>query len=189
MLLSSTNRDEIVNRKFGSGIAHLLSGRANPMPTLKIVIPGSIDSALRETATKRGTSVDSLAGAVLGEYLKSDRRRLYQISTSDALVEGVHTGAVSSRYLMEQGDFGLGTFEDLNGEMVIADGEIYQVHSDGTVIHRLDDFQIPFAVIARFQGEASFETGPIGSMEDLERACDPHPALRPSPAPDSPSTG
>lgn len=144
------------------------------MPTLNIVVPKSVDSALRELASRRGTSVDSLAGAALNEYLQSDRHRMYQISTSSALVEGVYSGAVSSRSLLERGDFGLGAFEGLDGEMVILDGEIYQVRGDRSVIHREDNFQIPFAVITRFRAEESFETGPIGSIQDLERDCDTH---------------
>src|SRR5438874_459561 len=47
---------------------------------------------------------------------------LYQISTSSALVEGVYSGSVCSSVLLEHGDFGLGTFENLDGEMVILDG-------------------------------------------------------------------
>ena len=144
------------------------------MPTLNIVVPTSVEAALRAAANRRGTSVDSVAGAALSDYLKSDDHRLYQISTSNALVEGVYSGAISSRSLLQHGDFGLGTFENLDGEMVIADGVIYQVHSDGTVLRREDDFQIPFAVITRLQEEEQFETGPIASMHDLEQACDPH---------------
>jgi len=59
---------------------------------------------------------------------------LYQISTSSALAEGVYSGSVCSSVLLEHGDFGLGTFEDLDGEMVILDGQIYQV--TGRVRHR-----------------------------------------------------
>jgi len=110
----------------------------------------------------------------LSDYLRSDGHRMYQISTSNALVEGVYSGAISSRYLLLHGNFGLGTFENLDGEMVIADGAIYQVHSDGSVLRRDDDFQIPFAVITRFQQEYLFETGPIANMHDLEQSCDPH---------------
>ena len=144
------------------------------MPILNIVVPASVEASLYAAASRRGTSVDSVVGAALIDYLKSDGHRMYQISTSDALVEGVYSGAISSRYLLLHGDFGLGTFENLDGEMVIADGAIYQVHSDGIVLRREDDFQIPFAVITRFQEEEQFETGPIASMYDLERACDPH---------------
>jgi acetolactate decarboxylase len=142
------------------------------MPTLNIVVPGSVAIALRAAAIKRGTSVDSLASGALSNYLKSDRHRLYQISTSAALVEGAYSGAIASSYLLQHGDFGLGTFENLDGEMVIADGAIYQVHSDGTVLRRDDDFQIPFAVITRFQEEEVFETGAIANLHDLEKACD-----------------
>jgi hypothetical protein len=57
---------------------------------------------------------------------------LYQISTSTALVEGVYSGSIPSSVLLEHGDFGLGTFEGLNGEMVIEAGQAVadQVPSD-----------------------------------------------------------
>jgi acetolactate decarboxylase len=144
------------------------------MPILTVVIPSSVNIAARDAAAKRGTSLDSLVSAALGEYLKSDRHRIYQISTSTALVEGVYKGAVSSRTLLEHGSFGLGTFENLDGEMVVLDGSIYQVRSDGTVTHRDDDFQIPFAVVTRFEEEEEFETGTINSLSDLALACDLH---------------
>ena len=147
---------------------------ANTMPTLNIVVPTSIDAAIGAAAIKRRTSVNSIANAALSDYLKSDDHRMYQISTSAALVEGAYSGAIASQSLLQHGDFGLGTFENLDGEMVIADGAIYQVHSDGTVLLRDDDFQIPFAVITRFQAEELFETGPIANLHGLEKACDTH---------------
>jgi acetolactate decarboxylase len=144
------------------------------MPTLNIVVPASVEAMLRVAAIKRRRSLDSLVSSTLIDYLKSDSHRMYQVSTSNALVEGVYSGAISSRYLLQHGDFGLGTFENLDGEMVIADGAIYQAHSDGNVLRRDEDFLVPFAVITRFQEEELFETGTIASLHDLEKACDPH---------------
>jgi acetolactate decarboxylase len=144
------------------------------MPPLNIVIPASVESSLRAAAIKRRTSLDSLVSVALGDYLKSDSHRMYQISTSNALVEGVYSGSISSRDLLQHGDFGLGTFENLDGEMVIADGAIYQIHSDGNVLRRDEDFNVPFAVITRFQEQEQFETGEITSLRDLEKACDAH---------------
>jgi acetolactate decarboxylase len=144
------------------------------MPALTVLIPSSLDAAARDMAGRRGTSLDTIVSAALGEYLNSQRHRMYQISTSAALVEGADTGAVCSRTLLEHGDFGLGTFENLDGEMVILDGAIYQVRGDGCVKLRKDDFQIPFAVVTRFQEEASFESQTIRCLKDLELACDPH---------------
>lgn len=86
---------------------------------------------------------------------------LYQISTSTALVEGVYSGSVSSSVLLEHGDFGLGTFEGLDGEMVILDGQIYQVTN--RVQHRTDEFLVPFAAI-RHEQNAAFIAGGIGRM-------------------------
>jgi acetolactate decarboxylase len=95
---------------------------------------------------------------------------LYQISTSSALVEGVYSGSVRSSVLLEHGDLGLGTFEDLDGEMVILDGEIYQVAE--TVRHRSDDFLVPFAAITPFRATASFAIDNVATLKDLELACD-----------------
>src|SRR3954453_12857823 len=95
---------------------------------------------------------------------------LYQISTSSALVEGVYSGSVSSSVLLEHGDFGLGTFEDLDGEMVILDGEIYQITD--RVRHRSDDFLVPFAAITRFRAKSSFEIDNVACLKGIELACD-----------------
>jgi acetolactate decarboxylase len=144
------------------------------MPTLTVVIPSSLDIAARDSAASRGTSLDNLVGAALGEYLDSNRHRMYQISTSTALVDGVAQGAMSAQALLEHGDLGLGTFENLDGEMVILDGAIYQVRGDGSVKRREDDFQIPFAVVTRFEEEEHFEAKDTSCLKDLELACDPH---------------
>ena len=90
-------------------------------------------------------------------------RHMYQISTSSALVEGVYSGSISSTSLLEHGDFGLGTFEALGGEMVILDGEIYQIA--GEVRLRPDDFLIPFAAVTRFHEDSTFEIGRFGSLQ------------------------
>src|SRR5205823_4335702 len=81
---------------------------------------------------------------------------LYQISTSSALVEGVYSGSVCSSVLLEHGDFGLGTFEGLDGEMVILDSQIYQVAD--RVRHRTDDFLVPFT--SRTSKARSSASGP-----------------------------
>ena len=55
------------------------------------------------------------------------------MSTSGALVAGVYAGAVSVQGLLEHGDFGLGTFANLDGEMVVLEGHVYQVQGTGRV--------------------------------------------------------
>ena len=62
------------------------------------------------------------------------RHTLYQVSTATALVEGIYQGAVRIDELKKHGDLGLGTFADLDGEMVILDGHFYQVRGDGSAL-------------------------------------------------------
>jgi acetolactate decarboxylase len=57
--------------------------------------------------------------------------------------------------LREHGDLGLGTFENLDGEMVVVDGQFFQVRSDGSVQQCDDDMLSPFAVVTRFVPEAA----------------------------------
>jgi acetolactate decarboxylase len=106
----------------------------------------------------------------MNAHRQTTTQSLYQISTSTALVEGVHSGSVLSSVLLEHGDFGLGTFEELDGEMVILDGQIYQITD--TVRHRTDDFLVPFASTTHFRAKSSFEIDNVACLKDIELACD-----------------
>ena len=60
--------------------------------------------------------------------------KIYQISTLQALALGYTRSVVTVKELLEHGDIGLGTFEDVNGEMIVIDGACYQAKEDGTVL-------------------------------------------------------
>ncbi|MBP1909157.1 acetolactate decarboxylase [Methanolobus bombayensis] len=76
---------------------------------------------------------------------------IYQFSVIDALLEGVYDGEISCEELKVKGDFGLGTFDDLDGEMLELDGVIYQVKADGNV-YKVDDTETsPFAAVTFFE--------------------------------------
>ena len=142
------------------------------MANLAIKISSLLESAARDLSAERKTSLDNLVSAALSQYLCSSPRRMCQISTSTALVEGVYAGSVPSSTLLENGDFGLGTFEPLDGEMVILDGEIYQ--AAGNVRQRLDEFLVPFASATHFREDAVVQIEKVGCLKDIELACDLH---------------
>ena len=102
---------------------------------------------------------------------------LYQVSTATALVEGIYQGAVRVGTLREHGDLGLGTFENLDGEMVIVDGHCFQVRSDGSVRECDDDVLSPFAVITWFAPE---EAVTLAQCPDLRHLTSRFDTLRPS---------
>ena len=75
---------------------------------------------------------------------------LYQVSTLDALMQGVYDGEVSLDQLTGHGDFGIGTFDGLDGEMVVLDGQVYQVPADGQVLQMDAAILTPFAMVTYF---------------------------------------
>jgi acetolactate decarboxylase len=81
----------------------------------------------------------------------------FQISTAGALNVGVYEGAATLADLKPHGDFGLGTIEGLDGEMVILNGKFYQIKADGVAYPLTDDVTTPFSVVTFFRQERSPE--------------------------------
>ncbi len=90
---------------------------------------------------------------------------VFQTSTIDALLAGVYDGEMSCGNLLKHGDFGIGTFDHLDGEMVIVDGTVYQVKSDGKVYTPEKSIKSPFATVCRFVAEKEFS---VKSGSDYE---------------------
>jgi acetolactate decarboxylase len=103
---------------------------------------------------------------------KLSRHTLYQVSTATALAQGVYQGAVPVGTLRRHGDLGLGTFEDLDGEMVVVDGHVFRVGSDGSVRECDDQTRTPFAVVTRFTPDATFTLADCRDLSRLTRAFD-----------------
>src|SRR6201996_99045 len=96
------------------------------------------------------TSCDHVVSTALSQCLGKPLHTLFQVSTSAALVEGLYQGAVQVSRLLRHGDFGLGTFIDLDGEMVVLDGLCFQVSSTGDVAVVEGNRLVPYAVVTRF---------------------------------------
>lgn len=99
--------------------------------------------------------------------------RMYQVSTLQALALGYSRAVVSAEELLREGNTGLGTFEDVNGEMIVMDGHCYRADEDGNVTEVAPSTGIPFAAVARLNGEQSFSLGITadiaGVREELTR--------------------
>src|SRR5919202_1277971 len=102
----------------------------------------------------------ALVGALHIEYLKKQdlkaegdhpHHTLFQTSTIDALLEGNYDGDISFAQLADRGDFGLGTLNALDGEMIGLDGRFYQVKADGRAYAIDGGTMTPFAVVTVFE--------------------------------------
>lgn len=76
---------------------------------------------------------------------------LFQTSTIDALLDGNYDGDVSFAELETRGDFGLGTFDALDGEMVGLDGDFFRIRSDGRAYTVNPVATAAFAVVTFFE--------------------------------------
>ena len=75
---------------------------------------------------------------------------LFQVSTIDALFEGIYDGDITCADLKVHGDFGIGTFNGLDGEMIELGGNFYQVRSDGVAYRADDSTKVHFAEVTFF---------------------------------------
>ncbi|EUA89686.1 acetolactate decarboxylase [Mycobacterium ulcerans] len=95
-----------------------------------------------------------------------NRRRdgeIYQTSTMGALLSGVYEGDVTIGELLRHGDFGLGTFNRLDGEMLVLDGVCYQLRSDGSATVADLDERTPFAAVTWFRPDHTIDvSAPCG---------------------------
>lgn len=82
---------------------------------------------------------------------------LYQTSLMSALIAGIYEGEATYGQIRQYGDFGLGTFNDLDGEMVGFDGTFYQLRSDGSARLVTAGQKTPFAVVTFFQPERELD--------------------------------
>lgn len=86
-----------------------------------------------------------------------DRDLLYQVSTLDALLAGLMDGVTTVGEVLRHGDIGLGTYQAVDGEMVVLDGRAYQVRADGTVHVMPSWARSPFAAVSFFDADQTLE--------------------------------
>jgi acetolactate decarboxylase len=142
------------------------------VPVLNADIPAPLKAALDKEVARLGREESAIVTAALSEYLGVPVHTLFQVSISGALVAGVYDREVSVRSILQRGDFGLGTFADLDGEMVVLDGRVYQVHGSGKVSEVGLDAGAPFAVVTRFAPTVEAETAPVAILKELLECCD-----------------
>jgi acetolactate decarboxylase len=76
---------------------------------------------------------------------------LYISSPINALIEGFYRDDITIDTLGQKGDFGIGTFNSLDGEMVALNGSFHQLDLDGNARPVDGAMKTPFAVMCRFE--------------------------------------
>jgi len=79
-----------------------------------------------------------------------DPKSIYQYSTLSALLEGVYDGEMTIGKLKQKGNFGIGTFNALDGELILLEDQCYKARSDAKILVMADSVKSPFAAICNF---------------------------------------
>jgi acetolactate decarboxylase len=136
-------------------------------------VSSALSQALEDRCQATGESIEHIVRSALADYLQVEHATLFQVSTAGALVEGLYHGEVTIGELREHGDFGLGTFDGLDGEMVVIDGHFYQVCGDGTVQEVVDAVRTPYAMITHFPDEVGLPLADCADLTGLAAQLDP----------------
>ena len=95
--------------------------------------------------------------------------KYYQVSTLQALALGFSKSVVTVEELLKHGDTGLGTFEDVDGEMIVLDGKCYRAQNNGDVVPAENERGVPFAAVCHFRSQRQEELGTMETIEQLKQ--------------------
>jgi len=112
----------------------------------------------------------------LRDYLKGrcTPDEVFQVETVGRLLDADYSGAMAYGEIMRHGDFGLGTFTNIDGEMAAVDGRFWRFGPDGRGEPVDPESQAPFAVVKTFGTDIRFRLdGPCG-LEAVQQAVDDH---------------
>ncbi len=81
---------------------------------------------------------------------------LFQTGLADAFLAGMLDGNYRVGDLHQHGDFGLGAFNNFDGELLLLDGKLYQVKAGGHAYAAADSLRTPFSVVNFFRPDTTF---------------------------------
>jgi acetolactate decarboxylase len=109
-----------------------------------------------------------LSGCIAPES-NPPRDTVFQTSTIDTLLAGVFDGNMPCGDLKSHGDFGIGTFDRLDGEMVVLDGCVFQIKADGKVYKPAPEITTPFATVCSFNPDTVFNIEQSSDYNTVEK--------------------
>ena len=119
-----------------------------------------------------GALLSIMALALLPGVECADDDVLFQVSTIDALLQGVFDGFYTFEDLETHGDFGIGTFDSLDGEMIALDGDYYQIKADGVAYPVQGNMTSPFSTVTYFQADQTIAIQNASNFTVLSRQLD-----------------
>jgi len=106
---------------------------------------------------------------------------LVQYSLITALAAGDYTEGTPLREMLADGDFGIGTFNQLEGELILLDGKVFQALADGKVRPADLEGSTPFSAVTFFDEDGRMEDVSAATLQHLDELLDDRLPHRNSP--------
>jgi acetolactate decarboxylase len=140
-----------------------------------LTLPRELFNRVAMTGERLGMSDSEIIQAALHQFLDHDpnHNAVFLSAPIDALMKGCYEENMPISELKQHGNFGLGTFNSLDGEMVMLDGTVYQLKEDGFAYEVDDTVETPFSCVTFFSPttveEIDQELEYVGFKNLLER--------------------
>ena len=132
-----------------------------------MIVPFAACSAQQQPESKK--EAESSKAVETAKEAENNRETIYQVALLQSLTQGYYDGIIKVSELKQHGDTGIGTFEGVNGEMIVLDGKVYQALGDGTVKEADDNETVPFSNVTYFDKDLSAtlsQTNDINALKE-----------------------
>ena len=109
-----------------------------------------------------------LTGAAFAGEAAADRETVWQIALLQSLAQGYFDGVVTIGEMKARGDTGIGTFDALNGEMIVLDGVVYRALEDSTIEIPPDTETVPYAAVTFLDEDETLFLSGLRDMDALQ---------------------
>lgn len=99
----------------------------------------------------------------------ADREVINQVALLQSLTVGYFDGSISVKNWKKYGDIGIGTFDGLNGEMIVLDGVVYRADVNCKINVVPDSETIPFSNITFFDKDFTVKLNNVADKAALEK--------------------
>lgn len=109
------------------------------------------------------------------ENVLVNRDMVFQTSTISALMHGVYDGEMTIEELQFHGSLGVGTFNRLDGEMIVCGHAVYRINSAGVaepITEEMLDMKTPFAMVTFFEPDESVAIHGLANLRQLKQHVD-----------------
>ncbi len=97
---------------------------------------------------------------------------VFQTAPINALLQGVMNDNYRIGSLKHEGNFGLGTFNGVDGEMIMLNGVVYRVKNDGKAVVPPGSTETPFACVTFFRADTSIVLNDTLDLKSIENFID-----------------